>query len=349
MTRETLQWLNTNTLIGFSEQRRAWHYRRDLQGAQENHFVSAVPRERVDQLFGFELQARPMRYAVGADYDSATDMDEKGNPVRWVKAPAHVTIVRSDKPDVPLAVHGHTYKIHQYREWLVEHVDHLLSGELSIGSAGLLRGGAIAWVSVEVPDTFTTRHGVAYRPRMLNTTSCDGSSATRRKMVTTNVVCDNTLDLALGEAGGREIRIKHSSRSDLRRTEALEGLGLIHANAEAFEAELESMIAQQVTDRQWSQFMDAYAPIVPGAPVRTRNNAERKREQLTGLWKADGRVAPWKGTRWGAYMAINTYHQWIARSSSDRTERAMERAILGRTRAVDDEALGILDRILAAA
>jgi len=344
---ETLQWLNTNTLIGFREQRQAWHYRQELQGERGNHFDGPVPRERVEQLFGFEIQARPIRFEAPIWAQEGTaDYDDQGNPVMWVKDPGHVMIVRSDRPTVPLAVHGSGYKIHQYPEWLIKSVDRMLSGDLAIGSAGLLRGGAIAWVSVEVPDTFTTAEGVAFRPRMLNVTSCDGSLATRRKMVTMNAVCDNTVDLALKE-DGREIRIKHSSRSDMRRTEALEALGLIHASAAAFEAEVAQMCAETVTDRQWSQFLDAYAPAVPEAPIRTRKNAERKREDLSQLWTSDGRVAPWKGTRWGAVMAVNTYNQWVARSNGDRMERAMERAITGKTRKADQLALDTLDRILS--
>jgi phage/plasmid-like protein (TIGR03299 family) len=346
---ETLAWLNTNTLIGFKDQRQAWHYRQQLQGELGNHFDGPVPRERVEALFGFELQARPMRFQIPATLETATDMDAQGNPTGWVDDAGHIAIVRSDRPGVALAVHGSGYKIHQYPEWLVHNVDRMLSGDLAIGSAGLLRGGAIAWVSVEVPDTFTTAEGVAFRPRLLNTTSCDGSLATRRKMVFMNAVCDNTLDIALKETG-REIRIKHSSRSDMRRTEALEALGLIHASAGAFEDEITRLCQATVTDRQWSQFMDAYAPAQPEAPVRTRNNAERKREDLTQLWTADGRVSPWKGTQWGAYMAVNTYNQWVARGTSgDRTERAMERAITGRTRKADELALATLDRILSPA
>ena len=38
MTRETLQHLNTNTLIGHTDQRgTAWHYRAEEQGAESNH------------------------------------------------------------------------------------------------------------------------------------------------------------------------------------------------------------------------------------------------------------------------------------------------------------------------
>ena len=39
MSRETLSWLNTNTLIGFTDKRgTAWHWGAEEQGEQSNHF-----------------------------------------------------------------------------------------------------------------------------------------------------------------------------------------------------------------------------------------------------------------------------------------------------------------------
>src|SRR5215212_6500999 len=48
MSQETHEWLNTNTLIGFTEKRgHAWHYRAEDQGAESNHYVGPVPVEDV--------------------------------------------------------------------------------------------------------------------------------------------------------------------------------------------------------------------------------------------------------------------------------------------------------------
>ncbi len=61
---------------------------------------------------------------------------------------------------------------------LLSTVADLLGDDLVNSSTGLLRGGAIAWVEVSVPDTFTTPDGVTFRPNLLATTSFDGSIAT---------------------------------------------------------------------------------------------------------------------------------------------------------------------------
>ena len=55
MSQETSQWLNTRTLIGFTDKRgNAWHYRADEQGTEPNHYPLAIPTEDVRRrLFGW--------------------------------------------------------------------------------------------------------------------------------------------------------------------------------------------------------------------------------------------------------------------------------------------------------
>jgi len=55
MSKEALKWLNTQTLIGFTEKRgNAWHYRVDLQSAEPNHYPGPVPVEDVRRPFSWE-------------------------------------------------------------------------------------------------------------------------------------------------------------------------------------------------------------------------------------------------------------------------------------------------------
>ena len=60
MTRETLQHLNTNTLIGMTSQRgTAWHYRAEEQGEETNHYPGPIPVEDVERrLFHWTAQSR---------------------------------------------------------------------------------------------------------------------------------------------------------------------------------------------------------------------------------------------------------------------------------------------------
>jgi phage/plasmid-like protein (TIGR03299 family) len=259
MSHETSVWLNTSTLIGFTDQRgHAWHYRAEDQGGEPSHYPGAVPVDAVERrLFGWSAQSRPRYVRLPAeDIDAADGIDEEGMPFRQAKIPDRQAITRGDTGAV-LGIFADGYRIHQYPQWLLSTVATILDADLSIGSAGLLRGGAVAWVSVEVPDTITTPEGVQFRPNLLACTFHDGSLATTYQRVVTNVVCDNTMSAALKE-GGPRLKVRHSRNSVGRLTEVRDALAIVHTVAEDFAAQVAELTATTVTDRQWTRFLDAH-------------------------------------------------------------------------------------------
>ena len=201
MSKESISWLNTNTLIGCTDKRgTAWHWRAQEQGERSNHYPGAIPVADVqDRLFAWTAQSRRLAVELPAAVVDATHW-QGGLPRRWAVLPDRQAICRSDDHTV-LGIFGPGYTRHQYNEWLLTTVADLLDDDLAISSAGLLRGGAIAWVEVSMPDTITTPEGVAFRPNLLATTSFDGSIATTYKRTVTDTVCDNTRELALAEVG----------------------------------------------------------------------------------------------------------------------------------------------------
>ena len=339
MTRETMQWLNTNTLIGFTAERgTAWHYRAEKQGRESNHYSGAVPIEDVRRrLFPWE--------AIEGEVQAIVLLPDG---VATIAAPTRKAIVRPDTQEV-LGVFSKRYQIHQYDKWLLETVAELLDDDLSIGSAGLLRGGAVAWVSVEVPETITTPEGVAYRPHLLAAASHDGSTATSYHRCIQLVVCDNTMSAALRESEGHDqnVRVRHSSRSLERLIEAREALGIVHTIADDFAAEVGALTSTKVSDGDWARFLDSLVPV-PDERGRARTNAEAKRQTLDRIYRVDERAAPWQGTAWGVRQAVNTmvHHETTVRGAT-RGQRNMERAVTGDIDRVDRDTLDRLNAVLA--
>ncbi|MDF5759070.1 DUF932 domain-containing protein [Spongiactinospora sp. TRM90649] len=334
MSKESLQWLNDNTLIGFTDKRgTAWHYRASLQGLEPNHYPGAIPVADVQRrLFAWDALSRPLYVE---------------DPITGglAEVPDRQAILRSDTGCV-MGIFSDGYERHPYREWLLEMIARLLNDDLSIGSAGLLRGGAVAWVSVEVPDNIRTPEGVEFRPHLFGATSFDGSLATTFKRAITNVVCDNTMATGLAERG-QQIKIKHSRHSKPRLAEARQALAIVYETADAFAAEVKRLCDTVVTAREWSAFLDAYVPV-PVEPGRSRTLAEAKRDGLVKLWRHDNRVAPWAGTGWGVVQAVNTYvhHEQTVRGVS-RAERNRLRALTGGVEELDRETLRMLGRVSA--
>ncbi len=89
MSRETVQHLNTNTLIGHTDARgSAWHYRAEEQGEESNHYPGAIPVEDVERrLFHWVAESRHLAVEVPADVATMTHLDADGQPVWWARSP----------------------------------------------------------------------------------------------------------------------------------------------------------------------------------------------------------------------------------------------------------------------
>lgn len=338
MSRETLQWLNANTLIGFTTERAtAWHYRAEYQGTESNHYPGAVPIEDVRRrLFHWQ--------AIEGDVQAIVLLPDG---VATITDPTRKAIVRPDTQQV-LGVFSNRYQIHQFDKWLLETVADLLDDDLSIGSAGLFRGGAVAWVSVEVPETITTPEGVAYRPHLLAAASHDGSTATGYHRCIQLVVCDNTMSAALRESETHEqnVRVRHSSRSLERLIEARAALGIVHTIADDFATQVAELTSVRVSEGDWARFLDSLVPL-PDERGRARTNAESKRETLERIYRDDERAAPWRGTAFGVIQTVNTmvHHETTVRGAT-RGERNIERAVTGEFEKLDRHTLDRLNAVL---
>lgn len=330
MSQETSSWLSANTLIGFTSERgNAWHYR---QG-DGNHFNGPVPLSRVRKLFGWEPLIIPDAY----------EFEGK------IRKTGKIKVLRSDNGDY-LGTFSEGYKAHAYQEWLVSKVETLLGDGLGVGSAGLLRNGAQAWVSVEVPETVDVKSvGEKIRPSLTAATSLDGSLATTYFRNITRIVCDNTLSFGLAEKIAR-VKVKHTRGSvgKLNIVTARDALGIVFTMAEDYAKEIELLASTKVTEKQWAEFLTAHMGDLPSEEdKRARTFYETKFDHLQNLWRNDERVAPWSHTAWGVLQAVNTYEQHLAIvRGTARPIRNLEKTVKGEFEKTDLETLDTLVKVI---
>lgn len=347
MSKESLQWLNTRTLIGFTEKRgSAWHYRADEQGTESNHYTGAIPTEDVRRrLFAWtHAEGDVSATYFGADgFTTITDPDRKA-----ILRPAG-TFGPDDQGEI-LGLFKSGYQVHPFGEWLIDNVGTILDSGLSVGSAGLLKGGAIAWVQCEMPDTITTPEGVAFRPFLTAATSVDGSLSSTYMTGATVTVCDNTLSAALNEKGTGKFKVRHSRNSLDKVTEVRDALGIVYAVADDFAAQVKDLCETSVSDTQWKAFLTAVAPDPAAGANKTSRGATlatAKRAELSQLWNNDNRVSPWKGTAFGVVQAVNTHaHHVQTVKGATRTERNMLRSVKGEWQSLDADTLATLTKVL---
>lgn len=334
MSKETLETLNNYTLIGQTEKRGhiAWHYRADLQGDEPNHYPGAIPVEDVRRrLFNWRAVEETMTIRGGI-------------PVKGFKS-----IVRSDNNTV-LGIFKESYAVHQYDEWLIENVANLIDdNNLSIGSAGVLRDGGIAWVTIEMPDNLTTSVGYDLRPYLLATTSHNGSISSTYKQVCNVPVCDNTLFAGLKEDGATH-RTRHSKNSVMKIQNVRDALGVVFQMGENIVAEIERLGSITVTDREWDAIVNRLMPIgVAGdVPQHAISKMENKQELIRQMYKTDPRISPWQGSALGVLQAFNTYTHHVAGSDKNRAERNALNAIKNNSQQADNKVMSVINELVLA-
>jgi hypothetical protein len=152
---------STSTLAGFMANR-TWIG----HAAEARKYEGAVPREDALELLSFPVVEGSIHSVVITD-DGVDDIIDE----------TRKSIIRLDTRDT-FGIFKQGYKPHLYPEWLVENVDVLLDGGLSIGTVALTQGGARAMLQAEMPeDRIATAPGaepVANRPHLTAATSLDG-------------------------------------------------------------------------------------------------------------------------------------------------------------------------------
>jgi len=328
MGTETSEWYNTQILVGMTDERGlAWHFKKEKQGAEPNHYPQGIPVADVQRrLFSWEAVKKPLYFEAASG--------------GIMQAENRVAVVRSDNSHL-LGVFSESYSTHQYGEWLVKYLENMVDDDIVIGSAGLLKRGEIACVSLEMPESIEITEGFKIRPHILATTSHNGSIATTYKKVTTFVVCDNTYAVALGE-NGESYSIRHSKYSSMRIQDARDALGIVHKMTDEMSRHIEKLLSISVSEDKFERILNSVVPVPQTQAKMAVSRADNKREVLRSMWQTDQLVAPWRGTGLGVVQAFNTYNHHNAGTDTNRIERNMMSALNGAGEKADTHILQLL-------
>lgn len=352
MSQETQEWLENNILVGYTDRRgNAWWDRGAMRAdGTPNHYEGPIPIMDVEQkLFDWE----PIELPV---FTGVPIANEDGIGYAHVLDEKRKAIAPNDDPTHTFGIFSTDYQPHGPKEWLITNVADLIGAEndLNISSAGQLKGRAIPFVEISVPDTFHTPEGIDFRANLLATTSFDGSVATTYKRTATLTVCDNTWRAAMGEKG-QQFKRRHTARSNDKavQDEARQALNLLYGSMESIAAELTRLCEWTISDVQFKEVLrlSTLDPKTGKAPEGKRGVtvSERKLEEIEALYRHDPRVAPWAGTAFGTVQAFNTWnhHTRATYKGTDRAERNMLNTIKGDHDKWDAEVLAMLEQAYA--
>lgn len=205
-----------------------------------------------------------------------------------------------DSDGTVLGVVSDRYKIVQNAE-AFEFTDSLIGGEVRYETAGSLNGGRKIWLLARLPETEIA--GDKTEPYICFTNTHDGSGAIRVCMTPIRVVCNNTLNLALGSAR-RAWSVRHTGDMASKMHEVRVCLEMASAYMNDLSQTADRLANTTVTRDRLREILDEMFPVTEDSTDREKQNIQKlKNEYMVCYFAPD--ILKFRGTAWGAVNAMS--------------------------------------------
>jgi phage/plasmid-like protein (TIGR03299 family) len=236
--------------------------------------------------------------------------------------PEQKVLYRSDTK-APLAVVSKRFNVVQPGEILEFYRDLTACHGFELETAGVLRQGRKFWALAKTGQSSTLKGQDRVDGYLLLATACDGTLATTAQFTSVRVVCNNTLQIALGNTSSA-IKVPHRSHFDAEAVKCQ--LGITVASWDSFVARMRALVDRPVDPDSVEGLLRrvlTYAAPDCKAPVVN----ERALSIVNSLYEGGGRgalMASSRGTAWGLLNSVTEYvdHHRRARSDDHRRDAA---------------------------
>lgn len=239
-----------------------------------------------------------------------------------VKANADAKVLFRSDNHSPLSVVSNRYKVVQPADVLEFYRDLTEAGGFELETAGVLKAGRKIWALAKTGQGTALRGGDQVGAYLLLATSCDGTLCTTAQFTSVRVVCNNTLQLAVGHASGA-VKVPHSTTFDPKLVKEELGLGL--SGWDRFVVEM-----RQLADRPVHKFeaMNFLVNVLgdPEVPLAEQPN-QKALQNVYALYSGKGMGADLpsaQNTAWGLLNAVTQFvdHDRRAKSRDHRIDSA---------------------------
>ena len=236
------------------------------------------------------------------------ELEEIQNPTNYRSHKSSYYVTRTNPFDNGkdiLGIVGEKYKVVQ-NEQLFDFGDNLLHGGASWESAGSIKNGTIVFGSLVVPKEFTLDAKGANdktKTYLLVHTSHDGSVSVQASITPVRVVCQNTLNLALGSVK-QSFKLRHTATVEVKIQLARETLGLTFNYMDNFEKEAKALFETSVTDLEFNKIITAIYPKPDELNKQGLTVWSSKIDLINDLYFDSPTNANIKGTAWGVFNTL---------------------------------------------
>lgn len=240
--------------------------------------------------------------------------------------PEQKVLYRSDTK-APLSVVSARYQVVQPSEILEFYRDLTEVGGFELETAGVLKEGRKLWALARTGQSATLKGKDQVNGYLLLATACDGTLATTAQFTSVRVVCNNTLQIALGGDNVGAVKVPHRSQFDALAVKRQ--LGIAISSWDAFMARTKALADRKVSDSAAEAFLRRVLTYSTTNLADRESLAvnERAIKAVGQLYAGRGKgadLASASGTAWGVLNAVTEYvdHHRRARSEDHRRDAA---------------------------
>lgn len=245
------------------------------------------------------------------------------NAIGVINAFADQKVLYRSDTKAPLAVVSKRFQVVQPGEILEFYRDLTSVGGFELETAGVLREGRKFWALARTGQSTLLKGRDRVDGYLLLATACDGTLATTAQFTSVRVVCNNTLQVALGGASSA-IKVPHRSRFDADTVKRQ--LGITVSSWDGFVARMKALAECPVDpDTVEGLLRRVLTYQVQGGKTDVVN--EQALANVRALYEGGGRgatLASSRGTAWGLLNSVTEYvdHRRRARSDDHRRDAA---------------------------
>jgi phage/plasmid-like protein (TIGR03299 family) len=193
-------------------------------------------------------------------------------------------------------------------------------------TAGVLGAGGTVWGLANLNFSLNVGGEDRHEIYLLFVTSHDGRVSHTYRLTDTRVVCQNTLNVALGRKSAAQLRIRHTANAVTRIEQAQDALANIGADIHGMEERLNFLASRKMTRESMKTLFDRLFPPTVDAG---REVVSTRRNNILGdilrEYESNDRDAfpSQRGTAYNALNAVTAYVDHTRSARGDRSESAM--------------------------
>lgn len=197
------------------------------------------------------------------------------------------------------------------------------NGDIRYEVAGSLKNGRIVWALARDPSQdFEVVPGDVHRSYLLMCSGHDGTMSLTFRPTDVRVVCNNTLQMALGSGADEGFKIKHTRTWADRLDAAREGFLAARAQNMSFRELMQQLAAKPLTGDQARELIQE---LIPAKEGKRATRAEKAQAEVLRLMEEGmgTQLSGVKGTAYGFLNAVTeyTHHARTYKDTSKNEDR----------------------------